>query len=283
MAPLLFSAQHLLLLRTTPVFMQSSSIAIAVPQSDKRPILARSIEYFDGQIVDRHYHLCAQLIYATSGVMEVTTAQHVFLVPPQRALWMPAMCDHQMRARGAVSVRTVYLRADTLPTFRDQPRSIQVSDLLRELIVCAATIPVGEEGQKRNAQILSLLVEEIDYAPESALCLRTGEDSRLRKVCEGLLADPGDNGDLTEWAIRVGASSRTLARLFQAELGVPFVTWRQHLRVLASLPRLELGDPVTVVAADMGYENQGAFATVFRRLMGISPSSYCSKIKNRKS
>ncbi|SOE86826.1 AraC-type DNA-binding protein [Burkholderia sp. YR290] len=122
-----------------------------------------------------------------------------------------------------------------------------------------------------------MLVEEIEVTPERALHLPTGKDPRLARICQALLANPGDNRDLADWADLVGASTRTLARLFQAETGISFVTWRQQLRVLAALPRLAAGEPVTVIATDLGYDTQSAFAEVFRRILGSTPSTYFAR------
>jgi AraC-like DNA-binding protein len=244
----------------------------------KAPIVIRSKEYEDGHVVPPHDHQRAQLIFAAKGVMEVTVAKGMFLVPPQRAVWIPSRTQHQMRARGHVAFRTVYIWTDFCPPHLPaEPRTVQVSGLLRELILRASGIPVGAESEPRNARMLQLLVDEIEVTPERALHLPTGKDPRLAKICDALLANPGDDKDLADWAGLVGASTRTLARLFQAEMGISFVTWRQQLRVLAALPRLAAGEPVTVVALDLGYETQGAFAEVFRRILGSTPSTYFSR------
>nr|WP_241025051.1 AraC family transcriptional regulator [Burkholderia sp. Ac-20384] len=183
-----------------------------------------------------------------------------------------------MRARGHIALRTVYIWTDQCPRHLPaEPRSVQVSALLRELILRGSEIAAGTEFEPRNARLLQLLVDELEFTPEQALHLPTGKDPRLAKICEALLANPGDDKNLAEWANIVGASTRTLARLFQAEIGVSFITWRQQLRVLAAVPRLAAGEPVTVVATDLGYETQGAFAEVFRRILGATPSTYFAR------
>jgi hypothetical protein len=137
------------------------------------------MEYEDGHVVKPHYHQSAQLIYAASGVMEVTVADGMFLVPPQRAVWVPAGTRHQMRVRGHVAFRTVYIWVDDCPRpLPVEPRSVQVSGLLRELILRASEIPTGSEREPRNARLLQLLVDEIEVTPEPALHLPTGKVSR---------------------------------------------------------------------------------------------------------
>lgn len=67
-------------------------------------------------------------------------------------------------------------------------------------------------------------------------------------------ASPADARTLAEWALEAGASSRTLARLLYA------------------LPRLAAGEPVVTIAAELGYDTPGAFAAMFRRYTGTTPS-----------
>src|SRR3978361_2044612 len=81
----------------------------------KVPIVVRSREYENGHVVPPHAHQRAQLIFAATGVMEVTAANGMFLVPPQRAVWVPSKVCHQMRARGRVALRTVYVWTDFCP------------------------------------------------------------------------------------------------------------------------------------------------------------------------
>ena len=52
--------------------------------------------------------------------------------------------------------------------------------------------------------------------PDPRVALPT--DKRLMTLCESLIADPGSVLTLKEWAKRVGASERTLARLFEQDL-----------------------------------------------------------------
>ncbi|WP_200292234.1 AraC family transcriptional regulator [Rhodospirillum rubrum] len=244
-------------------------------QNVPRPIGAMSKAYPSAAVVPMHRHVRGQLIYAVSGVMEVTASDSLWLVPPQRAVWMPPGVEHRMRARGDVSLRTLYIHPDVFPEdFCSFPRTVQVSGLLRELILCAADIPVDYDVDGRDGRLMALLLEEIQWSPEQPLRLPSPRDQRLTRICEAILANPGDDHGLEGWGKIVGASSRTLARLFQAELGVSFRCWRQQVRILAALPRLAAGEPVTAIAADLGYETPGAFASMFRRLTGAKPSQY---------
>jgi AraC-like DNA-binding protein len=135
-------------------------------------------------------------------------------------------------------------------------------------------MPVDYDVDGRDGRIIELALEEIEWAQDRPLHLPAFKDRRLVKISKQLQATPSDKRTLAEWAIGVNTSSRTLARLFRAEAGMSFMHWRQQVRVLASLPRLAAGEAIANVAVDLGYETPGAFAAMFRRLMGTVPSQY---------
>lgn len=238
-------------------------------------IVAMPKEYPTGFHVRSHVHKRSQLIYATAGVMEVITAEGLWLLPPQRAVWMPAGIAHEMRARRDVSLRTLYIAKDACPaSFPTAPRSVRVPTLLKELILRVARMQLDGEPTEHERRVLDLLPFEIAWEADGVLHLPMPRDRRLAGICRALVDDPGDGRDLEAWATMVGASSRTLARLFSREFGSTFMIWRRQVRALSAVPRLAAGEPVGVVAADLGYETPGAFAAMFRRMMGERPSRY---------
>jgi AraC-like DNA-binding protein/quercetin dioxygenase-like cupin family protein len=243
-----------------------------------------AIAYVSGQTVDEHCHSRAQLIYAVTGVMEITAGKKRWRVPPQRAIWMPARMSHSMLAHGAVELRTVYLPQDVVQSRgAERPMMIAVSPLLRELILRGIALDGSRHREDLRARIHSLAVEELDLllsesaqAPERSLPLPSGADKRMTRICNAIMADPAHPYGIEEWAQEVGASKRTLARRFLAEFGMSFVNWRQQVRMVSALARLDRGDPVTVIASDLGYETPAAFSLMFRKLTGTTPSRYAS-------
>lgn len=240
------------------------------------PVSAVRKEYADGEFVNLHSHAQAQLVYAITGVMELATEEGYWMVPPQRAVWMPARVPHQMRARGLVSLSALYFRSESYPAdFSIEPRIFSVNPLLRELIDRVSALPLRHVPSDREARLVCVLIDEITFAKEEPILkVKISVDRRLRRVCEGVLLNPSDNRTLDEWAIYIGASGRTLARLFTAELGVSFSHWRQQARLACAFPRLLAGEPISAIAHDFGYDTPGAFSTMFRRYMGITPSAY---------
>src|SRR5882724_4920494 len=77
-----------------------------------------------------------QLLYAASGVMTITTATGAWVIPPQRALWVPDGARATVHTRTRVAVRTLYL-SSTLRAMPTGTRAVNVSPLVRELLLHA--------------------------------------------------------------------------------------------------------------------------------------------------
>ncbi len=82
-----------------------------------------------------HRHRDAQLIYARSGVVSVTTENGNWIVPPNRAVWVPPMVGHATRSHGPVQFRTIFIHPDAASSLPSSCGVVEVSPLLRELIL----------------------------------------------------------------------------------------------------------------------------------------------------
>ncbi|MFD0552839.1 helix-turn-helix transcriptional regulator [Streptomyces rectiviolaceus] len=100
------------------------------------------------------------------------------------------------------------------------------------------------------------------------------KDPRAREVAEALAADPSDGRPLEAWGRAVGASARTLARLFSAETGLAFGQWRERLRMQAAMPMLAGGMTIEAVASRVGYASASSFVAAFHRIVGLTPRQY---------
>ncbi|SEJ32374.1 AraC family transcriptional regulator [Frateuria terrea] len=237
------------------------------------PITALAKVYPRGWHVARHRHRRGQLIYAKTGVMQVTTREGIWIVPPQRALWIPVGMLHEIHMEGQVAVRMLYLDAPTSAPFGPHCRVLSVASLLRELILAAVSAHEDKQGE-RMAMLAPLLLHELQAADEMALHIPVPSDPRLRKVCQRLLAGNVQGETLEQLAARAGASSRTLARLFERELHMSFVRWRQHVRLARAVSQMSLGRSIKTVARDAGYASSSAFIDMFRRVLGVTPTDY---------
>src|SRR5690349_14546154 len=80
-----------------------------------RAVAAMPKDFASGFEVLPHSHQRAQLIFATAGTMRVSTNESMWMVPPQRAVWMPAGVRHSILMLSELSMRTLYLRDDAVP------------------------------------------------------------------------------------------------------------------------------------------------------------------------
>jgi AraC-like DNA-binding protein len=239
-----------------------------------RPVVALASDYPSGYQIVPHRHARAQLVYASQGVMTVTAAAGNWVVPPQRAVWMPAGAEHGIRVNRAISMRSLYIRPDAAAGLPEACRVVAVSALLRALILRAMTVPPLYDEAGPDGRVLQVILDELRTLPGAPLHLPRARDPRLLRVTEALRADPADSRPLDAWGRAAGASPRTLARLFLAETGIGFRAWRQRARLLHALVALASGEPVTRVAFEAGYDSPSAFVAAFKRAFGATPGRY---------
>ncbi|MDA5193986.1 AraC family transcriptional regulator [Govanella unica] len=243
-------------------------------QNVPRPVAALSDEYPAGYVDPRHCHQRGQLLYAVAGVTLVVTDDASYIVPPQRALWVPAGVWHEVQCRNAVSVRTIYVDAASCVKMPTVCRVIEVSSLLRELVVEAANLPVEYDETGRDGRIMTLILDEIASMTATPLHVPMPQNQKLLQVCLAILGDPAQNDTLDDWAESTCMGRRTFTRLFRKETGMSFAAWRQHVRLLEAMSRLATGHRVTSVAFDVGYNSSSAFTAMFRRTFGAAPTHY---------
>lgn len=236
-----------------------------------RPLAAFARDYVEGETTGWHDHARAQLLYATEGVMRVATEATRFVVPPGRALWVPAETAHEVRSEGRVAMRAVFFRADAADVGEQVPAVLGVSALLRELILAACAEPLEWDEAGRGGHLAALIAEEVARAPRLPFGVPAPRDPRLRRLAGALAEDPASELTLEDWAGRCGASARTLARLFQAETGMGFSRWRQTLRLTEAAALLAQGATPARAAAAVGYASAPAFGAAFRAAFGITP------------
>lgn len=249
--------------------------------STPRPVAALSDEYPQGYLDPRHRHGRAQLLFAASGVMIVTTDGGSYVVPPQKALWLPAGVEHEVLCRSAVSLRTLYVDDDATLGLPEQPQVIEVSGLLRALILEAMTLVADYALEGRDGRIMRLILDEIAQGPRVSLFLPMPGDERLLRVCRSVLANLAETGDLDDWADLAGMARRTLTRAFRLQTGMSFIAWRQRARLVMASARLSEGCSVLQAACEVGYDSPSAFAALFQRELGTTPSVYVRQATRR--
>jgi AraC-like DNA-binding protein len=224
-----------------------------------------------GSVFDWHTHADHQVAWAASGVLTVRSETDAWVLPPTRALWIPAGVRHETLSERSTIMRTAYVRPATCAMTWAACTPVVATPLMAELITVLES--AAFEGEPRlHAE--ALLVDLLQPVAPTTIDVSLPVDDRARKVAEALLKDPADGRTLAEWGIEVGASDRTLARSFVSDTGLPFGRWRSLARLRAAMNALATGRAVGTVAHDVGYESSSAFVAAFRRETGVTPSTY---------
>ncbi|WP_318366310.1 helix-turn-helix transcriptional regulator [Enterobacter sp.] len=241
---------------------------------DHRPLVPFAHDYAHGDSEPLHQHDCAQLLHSLSGVVRVETASGYWVVPPGRGVWLPAGTQHALRITGAVAARTLFIdplaRADLPATCQ----IVQISPLLRELIVAAFLLAERYAPGSRDERVYELILDEIRVMQALPFGLPEPQSDVLRSLCEQIRRDPAQPWSSAQAAHLTSMSERTLNRHFQQQTQLSYGEWVRRARLMEALVRLAQRQSVLRVALDLGYGSHSAFTAMFRRVMGIAPSDY---------
>jgi len=246
-------------------------------------ITSLSRDYPAGHVIPMHFHGRDQLVYASRGVMTVRASDSAWVVPTDRAVWIPATLPHTVTMSGLVSMRTLYLKPRLAKVL---PRSccvVNVSALLKELILQACVVGILNRKDRRQRHLIDLIVDQLETIQTVSLQLPNPSDPRAQRVAGALLSDPGDQRTLTQICKGIGAGKRTIERRFQEETGMTFGKWRQQLRLMQAMRLLAEGAKVTHAAMEAGYSTPSAFISMFRKAWGTTPARCFSSAKKENS
>lgn len=224
--------------------------------------LSRGIRY------RTHTHPTHQLAWARSGVVTIGVGDTTWVLPPSRALFVPAGVPHTTAGAPAADMHSLYLRPTHCPPLWSAPTVLAASPMFAALVGHLG----GKLGDDARGRAEAVLFDVLTPAPVASAELTWPRDDRARRVADALAADPADTRDAATWAQAVGTSERTLSRLFVDETGVGFGRWRTRLRVRTALELLAAGTPVAVAGRHVGYRTASAFIAAFRRELGVTPS-----------
>ncbi len=239
-----------------------------------RPVVVICNDFGRGHVMPPHHHRRSQLVYGASGMMLVGTEHGRWVVPPDRAVWIPGGVRHELRMMSAVTTVTLWVEPDASLPLPQGCQVVEMSPLMRSLLMAAIDIAPEYDRSGRDGLVVSLLLHELNRLPALPLCLRLPRHQRLAQRCRAFLNEPRPHEMIETWAAALGMSRRTFTRLFKKETGLSFAAWRQQACLFAALPRLAANEPITGIALDLGYGSPAAFTTMFKRLQGVPPSHY---------
>jgi AraC-like DNA-binding protein len=268
--------------------------------SPERPLRGKARLMAHNMDIQPHHHAWAQLVFSMAGAVRVSAEQRslvgaplnapndaeallacTFIVPPSRAVWIPPGVVHAVTAIEQADLRTLYLHASQLDSTQppwSQCRVLEVSPLLRELVLQLTVDPDAQPETPADAErercIDHLIVDELRRARSLQLGVALPRDKRLRRLCEALIEAPARHASLSGWAREVGASERTLSRLFREQLGTGYTQWRSQVLLAHALSMAARHTPMNLIAAELGYASASAFTAMVTRTVGMPPSRF---------
>jgi len=224
--------------------------------------------------VVKHSHSWGQLVFSSQGVLQIIADEGRYIVPPGQALWLPKGVDHQLFCRYGASFRNLHIDGSLCDVLGEKVYAFNVGPLLKEVILEICQWPIDYEMSDERKRLFYVLLDLLKSAPNSGLFMPSIDDKRLTPIIEAFTANPCDKTTLDEWAKVVGASSRTLNRLFNQCFGFGFSQWKQKFKIIQALDMLTDGHTTQGIASDLGYESSSAFIYAFKKYLGCSPGHY---------
>ncbi|MHC8372769.1 AraC family transcriptional regulator [Pseudomonas sp. MDT1-85] len=222
-----------------------------------------------------HQHNCGQLMLTLKGSTRITLDDQLCLLPPMRAAWIPAGVRHRCVIQQAAEYRSVYLNRILCVPAGDVARMIEVSPLLCAVLESMTQAPYDTDWSRgKYAHLLGLFLIEIAEAPRQPFVLQLPQDKRLAPLLAHLDRLPPN---LQTLVTRVGASGKTIHRIFLRETGMGYQQWRQQWRLMRCIELLATGHSLDYCAFELGFSNNSVLIAFFKSLTGTTPRNYLKK------
>ncbi len=248
-----------------------------IAQAEDRYVLAHQHDMAPAHQGRMHSHKWYQLMYASSGLLNVTFADKMVVIPPHKAIWLPPDCEHRTFTPVGAKFRSLYFRPDHVAALGEESKVLNISPLIRELILeVVERCDLDLAWNPADFRLLTVLLDQLSIQKDRGITLAIPQDTRLAVLVETIQENPSNEMALDDWAFHLGVSSRTISRIFIAQTGIGFKEWRQRMRLLHSLVLLEKGLSVTQVALDVGYSSSSAFTYAFHQFFHCTPKNYFS-------
>ncbi|NRB42901.1 MAG: helix-turn-helix transcriptional regulator [Pseudomonadales bacterium] len=222
-----------------------------------------------------HTHSKDQLAFSVKGCTTITIDGLKCVLPPMRAAWIPGGIEHRTQISHVTDFRSLFFDCSLQSRLPRELMIVDVSPLLRELIERMALWPF-DQAEAEQINTLNLFIEEFNRAEDSQLNLPLPDDYRLQGWLESINSADFIAPTLNDLSTQVGASTKTITRIFNKETGMPYQSWRQQWRLLAAIELLSKEVRVNEVADRLGFSSDSAFISFFRQQTGSTPLSYFS-------
>ena len=249
-------------------------------QALNNPITVVSRSIAMDSVVSKHSHSWGQFVYAHSGVLAVSTPFNRYIVPPEQGVWLLPEIEHEVTAISNVQLTSFYIDIALFDELPVECCVLKVNDFLKVLIKEANNIKTDYQWHSTDGRLLHLILDRLIEAPKDIFQLPYPKDHRLLALLREIQASPEKNNNLNEWGKVVGASARTLSRLFKKETGLNYSEWRQRLNIQIAIRQLSLGKSITSISLHLGYESPSSFIHMFKSKTGMTPTFYRENTNN---
>ncbi|MFA0054805.1 AraC family transcriptional regulator [Vibrio echinoideorum] len=238
------------------------------------PALVKTIDMPKGYIDKLHQHTWHQVIFPIKGLLQTKTDHYQHLVPHTSALFVPAGIPHESIALNHTTFVGIYLNPAFGTTYKPEVRTIALTPFLNELLQEIRRQCEGSESDEEVSRLLAVLHDQVMKDNVQTFQLLLPEDRRLKLIFEALTDTPALDWSLNEWGKKVGASERTLSRLFSKEFNTSFQLWRQQIRLIYSLSLLDEEVSIQSIADKVGYQNDSSYIKAFKAYFDVTPQQF---------
>ncbi|CDL82713.1 AraC family transcriptional regulator [Xenorhabdus szentirmaii] len=217
-----------------------------------------------------HQHDMGQLLFTQRGCIKITLADQISILPPTRVAWIPPKTWHRAEMRGSVGYRSIYLNVLETELIAERSEVLEATPLLQALLERIAISSFDLDWyQGKGAHLLAVFFDEIREARREQTLLPLPFDRRLAGLSFEQLPPP-----LHTLATYIGASEKTITRIFHRETGMNYQQWRQQWRLVKAIELLAQNKTLSYVAQELGFVSDSAFVTFFRKFTGKPPRAY---------
>lgn len=250
---------------------------VAFTLDPERPVLTHGRSMAAESSVLSHSHPRGQLLWSAKGILRISCENAVWVVPSSHAVWIPGGIAHQVSSETAAETRNLYIDP-TYPVRQHESSVVMVgmSPLMREIIMKLTEQP-SKLTPIQFKRLGVVAIDELDSLEEFKINIPSGNDPRLTKLINLIITNPHQQIPLTELVSNIGASVRTIERLFKIETGMTFRQWRSRFRLMNSMDQLNKGETTTSVAHQLGYRSVSSFIAAFKAEFGYTPQDYAKK------
>ncbi|MBQ4813660.1 helix-turn-helix transcriptional regulator [Pseudoalteromonas luteoviolacea] len=247
-----------------------------------KQLVAKSISMPAGYLDDYHQHPWHQVIFPVSGLLQSDIGDLSMVVPHNALLFIPAGTSHKSVAVTQTEFVALYLNPTAKVPFCRTLKSCLVTPFFKELVLLLLKT-ADELDNRAISNLLRVLNDQINSAANYEIPLLKPTDRRILAIFEQLIEQPATQLTLVKWAQQVGASERTLSRLFAKEFNQSFSAWRQHLRLVLSLGLLTTPRSIQDIALSLGFASDAAYIQAFKALFLSTPHKYRNSVLQAKT